>query len=391
MSYDLPEGSKNQRSVRPLTGSYLEQLGKEAAARWGRIGGSLTDSVAGTIKHANATLSPEQVKRVVEFANVNAYLSEFRKEGTHKIVDFGEAGPANVADVLRDMNDGGEAVTDLGISDYSRVPEKRAHAQEDDHYLAEAFSVRSSVSYPEHDPLSDVITLRDKVAGDLSHTCSELSSMEVLCDVDLTDRLYSQVKHAAMAGISLGEVVQAWSSVSNNPAFVKEAFDRLVPRLLRDGVFSTAGAVGDSIVKTAGVRYVNKEHPLVRAYADFCEGFSKLAELYAARQELTEAAGTLNTFLSEFAKTSTVAPPKTLSETMSGAAKSLTEGAQKHLGLGDLTSKAVGYGTVYGIPALAAYGAGQYVKDLADDTGVTRHIPGTQQNDYMRAQRLGAV
>ncbi|RPH40310.1 MAG: hypothetical protein EHM87_22460, partial [Burkholderiales bacterium] len=287
MSYDLPEGSKNQQqSVRPLTGSYLEHLGKEAATRWGKIGGSLTDSVSVSVKHASSRLSPEQVKRVVEFANVNAYLSEFKKEGTHKIVDFGDAGPANVADVLRDMNDGGEAVTDLGISDYSRVPEKRAHAGSDDRYLEEAFAVRSSMGYPEHNPLSDVIELRDKVAGDLSHTCSELSSMEVLCDVDLTDRLYTQVKQAAMTGTTLGEVVQAWSSVSDNPAFVKEAFDRIVPRLLRDGVFQSAGAIGDSIVKTAGARYVNTEHPLVGAYADFCEGFSKLAELYASRSEL---------------------------------------------------------------------------------------------------------
>lgn len=96
-----------QRQARPVSGGELEQMGKSAAERWS-VGAypSLHEAVVGTVKCAR--LSPEQVKRVVEFANTTAYLTEFRKEGMgHKYIDFGEGGPANPSTVLQDLNDGG--------------------------------------------------------------------------------------------------------------------------------------------------------------------------------------------------------------------------------------------------------------------------------------------
>jgi hypothetical protein len=105
----------------PKSGEELETLGKYAAKKY--VEGScasLNDAVVETVKHAG--LSPEQVKRVVEFANTDAYLTEYRKEASSKYVTFLE-GPADPAEVLRDLNDGGGGtVFDRGLADYSVPP-----------------------------------------------------------------------------------------------------------------------------------------------------------------------------------------------------------------------------------------------------------------------------
>lgn len=118
-----------QRQARPVSGGELEQMGKSAAERWS-VGAypSLHEAVVGTVKCAR--LSPEQVKRVVEFANTTAYLTEFRKEGMgHKYIDFGEGGPANPSTVLQDLNDGGGGTVfdtgktaSLNVSAYATAP-----------------------------------------------------------------------------------------------------------------------------------------------------------------------------------------------------------------------------------------------------------------------------
>ncbi len=104
-------------------------MGKSAAERWS-VGAypSLHEAVVGTVKCAR--LSPEQVRRVVEFANTTAYLTEFRKEGMgHKYIDFGEGGPANPSTVLQDLNDGGGGTVfdtgktaSLNVSAYATAP-----------------------------------------------------------------------------------------------------------------------------------------------------------------------------------------------------------------------------------------------------------------------------
>jgi len=120
---DLPrQGLLQQLNAHPHSGEYLEVLGKRAAARWSSGDHkTLTDAVTETVKQAQ--LSPEQVKRVVEFANTDAYLTEFKKEGgEHHVIDF-HGGPADASEILKDLNDGGGgSVFDRGTGDYNAPP-----------------------------------------------------------------------------------------------------------------------------------------------------------------------------------------------------------------------------------------------------------------------------
>jgi hypothetical protein len=120
--HDLPSILLEQQShAPPKSGEELEVLGKCAAKKY--IDGtckSLNEAVVDTIKHAG--LSPEQVRRVIEFTNTDAFLTEHKKEGSSRYVDF-HGGPADPGEVLRDLNDGGGGtVFDRGLADYSLPP-----------------------------------------------------------------------------------------------------------------------------------------------------------------------------------------------------------------------------------------------------------------------------
>ena len=126
--HDLPaQWSFQQSHARPISGQELETFGKHAADRWscGEYG-TLSEAVVESVKTAG--LSPEQVRRVVEFANTHAYLTEFNKEGqAHRVIDFA-GGPANPSQVLQDLNDGGGGtVFDHGTLDYNRAPSSVKH------------------------------------------------------------------------------------------------------------------------------------------------------------------------------------------------------------------------------------------------------------------------
>lgn len=104
-----PRGLLQQAHARSVSGEHLEVLGKQAASKWATgEHPTLADAVLEQVKEAG--LSPEQVKRVVEFANTDAYLTEFKKEGAnHRFVDFGRSGPADPAEVLKSLNLGAGA------------------------------------------------------------------------------------------------------------------------------------------------------------------------------------------------------------------------------------------------------------------------------------------
>jgi len=127
---DLPSITLlQQQHATPHSGEELEVLGKCAAVRFaeGQYE-TLNDAVVSMVKSAG--LSPEQVRRVIEFANTKAYLTEFNKEGAeHRYVSFA-GGPADPAEVLRTLNSGaGGTVFDRGAADYLLEPPSPKQAE----------------------------------------------------------------------------------------------------------------------------------------------------------------------------------------------------------------------------------------------------------------------
>lgn len=302
---DLPSSALAQQAhARPMSGEELEVLGKQASKRYLNGDGSLTESVIETVKHAG--LSPEQVRRVVEFANTDAFLQDFKKEGRkHRVVDF-EGGPADYSEILQDLNNGsGGTVFDKHAHDYSTPPgstqllvsrnQDRLGLEETK--LAEAFAV-SDPEMSFEDPLREAYDARTKLAGAQEELVSEIGLLEAQY-LEVTDRLFSQVKQAALEGISLGQVVGAWATVTDNPDFVKAAFQHLSPRLIQNGVFDSKASIGDSLLKTASAGSLNKEHTLLSDFNEYCFVLNKLAEDRVAQTEVELHLDVLTQFLKE--------------------------------------------------------------------------------------------
>jgi hypothetical protein len=202
---DLPsQGLYQQLHARPVSGEHLEVLGKKASANWqsGRAE-TLTDAVVETVKHAG--LSPEQVRRVVEFANTDAFLTEFKKEGqASKMVDFGSGGPADPSEVLKDLNDGGGgSVSDDGLGDYRMGPSSKHASAGSVEDLAAAFQTEGA-EYNFESPFTDALVLREKLAGALEHMTAELDGCNRIA-YEAGEAVYYNVKQASLEGATLGQ------------------------------------------------------------------------------------------------------------------------------------------------------------------------------------------
>lgn len=403
--HDLPSQTLlQQASARPVSGEELEVMGKHAADCY--LCGSfdtLNEAVVETVKQAG--LSPEQVKRVIEFANTSAYLQEFKKEGSHKYIQF-HGGPANPSEVLKDLNDGGGGtVFDRGMADYDQPPpempkqaelarsnmsalglEKTAASYEstDEAALREAFSVDEQ-EYPYADPWQDSVVMRDKLASAIDAVRSELSE----CEVDfmtICDDLYHQVKQASLNGVPLGHVLQAWSEVVPGPGFVKVAFQRIGPRLVTEEVLTSEEFAADLEKTASGLP--NLDHPLVGSFSAFCLQLEKMAQARVALEELSTEHDRIDGFLKK-AQGIVGAAKKGF-----GAAKQLARRAAPTVGKavggkpGEYAAKGVEYApeALATLGALEAYDRAKYSPLGGVVRGIKARVPGTQEHYVRQAQ-----
>ena len=369
-------------------------MGKKAAADWERsVYPTLTEAVTAVVKEAQ--LSPEQVKRVVEFANTSAFLTEFKKEGSaHRVIEFA-GGPADVSAILQDLNDGGGGtVFDRGTLDYNAPPSYESSTKtasaEDEEALREMFGIKEGsqeVAEPFANPYGPVIDMHDKLAGIASHLLSEISGLEIAY-AELSDQTYRQVKQAALEGVPLGQVLQAWELVAPAEEYIKAAFTLMTPRFLREGVFAEAQDMLASFDKTAGAGCVlNDSHPMVTTFVDFCSTLQKLAELREVRREIVSNRNGLEGILKQADSTAA----KVIKGVM-GAARGAAEGAGPHLKkhLGE-TAGGIAAGTIRHAPLIGAAIAGNEAYSHYKNSPslparaargavdvVARQVPGTQ-------------
>lgn len=338
-----------QEQAKSRTGEELETFGKHASKLY--LAGqceTLSEAVVESVKTAG--LSPEQVRRVVEFTNTSAYLEKFSSAGPeHKVVVF-DGGPASFPDVIRDLNDGsGGTVFDKAASmgDYALPPPDVSQLASDnllrlghfDEKLAAAFAV-DEIPIPFEEPLREAADMKDKIAGLYNEATHELSGLETRY-MDVCDLLFGQVKQASLDGVPLGHTIQIWQSVETNPEFCKVAFEMLAPRLVENEVFKTSVDIASSLEKTAGVGRVNPDHPMVGIFEDFCDTLMKMAATRAVQIDAADQLDVLSTFLKkasaagEAAKETVGAVPKVwkaVTEATAKASKPVDKYVTKALG-----------------------------------------------------------
>lgn len=289
----IPLGLEQQKAARPVDPGQLEAMGKRAAAQFAECGTPLSESVVSVVKEA--MLSPEQVKRVCEFANTAAYLSEFEKAGEVRNVTF-DGGPANPSVVLKDLNDGSApAIHQVKTAGYEPPTSHYKVTRASDSILAEAFgaSGMEKVASVDHtaranasEEIADMRIRLDAVRDDLM---SKLSHSGVFLD-DVRSDLYGAVKQELRDGHSLGDVASAWAGYGNTNQ-IKEAMSLVLGRLQEDRVMGD-DQTDASMHKTAGVGSVpNPEHPVVERFLVLTKAASEHRKLEAAIDIIDEQRG----------------------------------------------------------------------------------------------------
>lgn len=264
----IPLGLEQQKAARPIDPEQLDAMGKRAAAHFSECGGTLNDAVISVVKEA--MLSPEQTKRVCEFANTAAYLSEFEKAGEVRNITF-DGGPANPSVILKELNDGSvPAVHQVKEAAYEPPKGHYKTAGASDTLLAEAFgaSGMEKAASVDHfaradagEEIADMRTRLDAVRDDLM---SKYASSGVFLN-DVRADLYEAVKQEAMEGTPLGEVASAWADYGDANQ-VKEAMYYVRDRLREDEVMNSA-QIDVSLCKTASAGSVpNPEHPVIERF-----------------------------------------------------------------------------------------------------------------------------
>jgi len=291
----IPLGLEQQKAARPVDPEQLDAMGKRAAAHFAEGNTPLNMAVIGVVKEA--MLSPEQVKRVCEFANTAAYLSEFEKAGAVRNVTF-DGGPANPSVVLKELNDGSSpAVHQVKTAGYEPRTGHYKTAGASDSILAEAFGASmektASVDHmARSNPADEVSDMRVQLDAVHDALMSKLSHSEIFRD-DVKSDLYGSVRQEVLDGTSLGDIVTAWSGYGDTSQ-IKEAMSPICDRLREDQTLDS-DQIDASFIKTAGAGSVpNPAHPVVERFLVLTKMASEHRKLERAIDIVNEQRGEVN-------------------------------------------------------------------------------------------------
>ena len=261
----------------------LRLLGKQASALYSQGGVPLSDAVV-RVLGSEQNLGPEHVRRVVEFANTYAFDSEFDKHaGDHRVVDFDD-GPADPADVMKELHNG--ATPSVSFSPRP-VSEPSGYIPGADGALAEMFGAgvkTASVAenYPYENPYGDMFALYDTVRAAHEQLTGELSELEVAYDM-AANSLYKEARQVILDGDSPADVSSVVASACPDPNFVKLALKMISNRMEEDHVPAVRG-----MRKNASMRFANPEHPLFQACIEFVKVAGARFHRVAAVEKLNE-------------------------------------------------------------------------------------------------------
>lgn len=263
---------KTRQGFQPVDSSHLESLGK-TAARMAEAGGtSLNDAVTQTIGHEK--LNSEQVRRVVEFTNIEAFNRKFAAlEGPLRAVQIA-GGPADPTQVLQSLNNDArpqEAV--MESMDYAMPPTMGKHSSR--HFEPTARTVTGV--------LGDVLDLQRKLAAAHDTLTQDAEAARYMLNESLLE-LVARAKTACLHGAAPGELYEAWFRVDQGLA--KVAFER------------SAQVLPPSTTKTAG-RRINPDHVVVGTFVQFAKHASAYTGYVTAVRNLELQMARVGSWLEE--------------------------------------------------------------------------------------------
>lgn len=250
----------------------LKELGNQAAKKYLDKGVNLTSAVISVLSGSDYT--KEHIRRVCEFANENAFLSEFHKGGDIRNVTF-NGGPADPAAVIPELMDGaGTPPLEEATMKVGQIKWRNSKADKIKTATAE------QVERPDelHEKLH-------KAASYLQDKCNQYDlEYDVICDT-----LAHDVKLTRDKGVDDNSIAFAIKTASQNEYMANLALHEIKQRLVQ---FDP-----NSCEKIAARLSLNKEHSL----CEHAAAFSKIA--YATltyKEALREAKGNYDYFMTNY-------------------------------------------------------------------------------------------
>lgn len=292
---EAPATMETSTSIPP---ERLRLLGKQAAALHLNRGTPMSEAVFNVLGTERG-LGPEHVRRVVEFANNDAFQGKFDQEnGDHRVINI-DGGPADPAEVLKELNMGATPATTRPPATFGDLFDEDFVPGSDG--AMDLFDTEKEASVatdmPSASPYGDMVRLRDHLVTAREGALSQLTSAELVYE-SVADRLYKEAKQLVMSGQSPAEVSLAIVAAGGEgSSMVKEALAHISNKMELEDI--RMPIVPRPISKLAAAKMVNVRHPLIVAFGDFSKAASARYNLAEQVEMFGEQLGRVNRALLE--------------------------------------------------------------------------------------------
>lgn len=349
------------------TAATLERLAKSAVDESEGSGKPLSSVLVEVLQ--NKDLNSEQIRRVVEFANIEAFNRGFAStSGDYRMVDIPH-GPADPAQVLQDLYAGREEAAMQDTSDYDYAPSSSNLGDDDATFEEDSQEIGSS---------GDLAPLASKVAAAAEQLYHSFESEKVKLSLAL-DELQGHVKRAMKQGASPSAIMSEWQAIDAEVAKVAAP--------LLAGLIETRGHIKESSKR------INPAHPV-------CTVFAKVASHSRAADEFEAACylavGETEKIARQAAAVKAGEGAVSLAKSIGRGIRSLAdtgasvgEGIARGAGVGDTPGKIQAARYLGGGVALTGTGlAGLSAVDHVGDKIRERNERRRQEKEFRRMQRM---
>lgn len=289
--------SKTHASLSPES---LELMGKKAATAYLTDEVPLNDSIA-KLAGDHSDITPEQIKRVAEFANTAVYLAMHDQSKTAGAdSSYPQFELADAGRILQDLSDGARptVVTKTDI-DYARAAQtpKLASASLDS-ALAGLFKVASSEKdYSEESIADQVVSTKQTLLGLRDNLVDRYNQHHSLFK-EATVEFYDHVKRHMLDGGSFAEVYAAGGATGIDDSTLRRLMEPVVGRLLVEKVASPK-RIADSMADLEKIahREVNTDHELVQSFSAMVMSGEELRDIQAALGAVDSELGEVQSFI----------------------------------------------------------------------------------------------
>lgn len=293
-------GSHHHASISPET---LEVMGKQAANLFLNEKVDLNKAVV-KVASAYDAISPEQVKRVVEFANVTTYLALHDKNKTSGAkVSYPQFHLADPEQVIKNMGVEARPTAPAGVAtEYGLMPAKEKVSNDPrEEALAELFGAgkekKAEIDFSRDTAINEITSAKDALVALRSSLRGSAEQVDMMFK-EASAELYELAKRHVLEGGSVADIVMA-AETGVGKEKVSEVLQPVIVGFLREKVMGAEemkSSLAQSLEKVAH-RIVNPENRMVKAAKAVVDCSTELNTMAIGLEEVEGELEKVNNFI----------------------------------------------------------------------------------------------